>query len=119
MSNHYFETLYQGQRVRVDLGWDRPLGHHFLVIMKLELPQAQHASLTKDAFDDEDEYDDEIVYSNLNEPDAFNLSLGHYRAKLQELGIQVPEAMFEQAALDGRHNVGNRVVTYAADGSFW
>lgn len=34
MSRHYFETTYKDHPVTVFLGWDRPLGHYFLVIEK-------------------------------------------------------------------------------------
>ena len=34
MSRHYFETTYKDHPVTVLLGWDRALGHYFLVIEK-------------------------------------------------------------------------------------
>jgi hypothetical protein len=84
--------------VTVLLGWDRPLGHYFLVI--------------------ENDRADDYLYSNLNEPYPFDKSLDYYQSKLREFGISVPEVMFEQIKLDVAFNVGNRLVWYEADGSF-
>ena len=97
MSQHDFTTSHQGQCMTVQLGWDRPLGHYDMVIEKAQ---------------------DDYLYSNLNEPHPFNLSLAYYQAKLHEFGIAVPEVMFEQIALDATFCVVNRVVRYEADGSF-
>lgn len=120
MSNHHFESTYQGERVLVDLGWDRPMQHHFLVVSKIEVKESDRASpvAAHELDDDEDFGDDGIVYSNLNEMEAFNLSLGYFKAKLQELEIAVPDSMFEQAEIDSFNNVGNRVVTHSSDGTF-
>jgi hypothetical protein len=76
MRQHHIVTTYQGKPVAVLMGYDRPLKHYFLVV-------------ERDVADDED--DDSagspIIYSNLNERDAFKKDLSYYRAKLSELGI--------------------------------
>lgn len=102
MSQHYFHTAHAGDRITVLLGWDRPLGHFFMVI---ERPDPQPGQ-------------DDYLYLNLDEPDAFALDLDFFKARLDELGIQVPDSMFEQVRLDEQMRVGNRVVTHHADGTF-
>lgn len=101
MSQHYFHTVHQGDPITVLLGFDRPLGHFFMVVERREPAPGQ----------------DDYLYINLDEPDAFELDLDHFKTKLKELGIEVPMVMFEQVALDGQMQVGNRVVVYAPDGS--
>ena len=32
MSQHYFSTKHHGEAITVLLGWDRPLGHYFMVV---------------------------------------------------------------------------------------
>ena len=121
MSQHHFETERAGSPVAVQLGFDRPLGHYYLVVQDLAARRraaAQLAQSDEALDDDEEDGDDGCLYSNLYEPDAFELSLEHYRAVLHRLGIQVPAAMFEQVELDAFNRAGNRSVVYAADGSF-
>jgi len=96
MSQHYFETTRAGAPVTVLLGWDRPMQCYFLTV---EDPQC-------------------IVYSYLGEKDAFRHDLEYYLEKLNELKIDVPLTMFEQASYDGMFNEGNRRLVYEADGSF-
>lgn len=67
---------------------------------------------------DEGGYEEEYLYSNLNEKNPFNKSLDYFRSKLEEFGIQVPTTMFDQIELDQRFNAGNRHVVYESDGSF-
>jgi len=86
--------------MRVVLGWDRPIGHFFMVIA---IPEQE---------------EEEFLYSNLDELDPFGLDLAYYKAKLDELGIQAPPGIFEQIARDKEMRVGNRYVTYSADGTF-
>lgn len=102
MSQHYFSTRHQGEAITVLLGWDRPLGHFFMVVERDEPRRGQS----------------DYLYVNLDDPDAFSLPLSHFKARLAELGISVPASMFEQVALDQRLAIGNRQVVYQADGSF-
>jgi hypothetical protein len=123
MSQHYFNTQQAGNPVKVLLGWDRPLGHYFMVIEKIAAAvateSASAAPQCEDEDDDEDDdYDDGYLYSNLNERDPFGLSLDHFRGVLSELGILVPEQMFEQIEQDKAMRVGNRHVWYQPDGHF-
>jgi hypothetical protein len=118
MSQHYFHTTTEsGQPVCVTLGWDRPLGHFFMEVEQLRTPTAEPS--TPPAFDaDEDDLGGGLLYSNLQERDAFTKSLDDYRAKLKELGIAVPDAMFVEVAWDEMLRVGNRYLWYCADGTF-
>lgn len=101
MSQHYFSTQHNGEAITVLLGWDRPLGHFFLVVER------------DDPAFDQDDY----LYVNLDEPGAFELPLAFFRQKLVEMGIEVPSQMFEQVQLDSDGHVGNRRVVYQADGN--
>lgn len=99
MSQHFCDSQFQGQPVVVILGWDRPLACFFMVVEK------------------EGEEDEGIVYSNLNEKDAFKKPLGYFKKKLDDLGIKVPHSMFRQAELD-RDNGWNRRCFHDVDGEF-
>jgi hypothetical protein len=107
MSQHRIVTTYQGEPVTVLMGYDRPLKYYFLVVER---------DVAEDR--DDDRAGSTMIYSNLNERDAFKKDLAYYRAKLSELGIEVLTTMFEQIARDGDRNVGNRYVWYEADGTF-
>lgn len=108
MSRHYFETTYKDHPVTVLLGWDRPLGHYFLVIEK----QVNFVDPDVTGFDDQ------YLYSNLYESNPFGLSLEHFKAVLHRLKITVPANMFTEVQRDSWNNVGNRDITHQADGSF-
>lgn len=101
MSQHVFKTRHEGFPVTVIMGWDRPLHYFFLVIER------------DDAGDDEEAF----LYSNLNEPTPFGMSLDYYQGVLARLGIGVPRQMLVEVARDGRENVGNRRVDYRPDGA--
>lgn len=118
MSQHYFHTTTQsGQPVCVTLGWDRPLGHVFMVVEQLRTPPQERS--TPPAFDeDEDDLGGGLLYSNLQERDAFEKTLDDYRSKLNELGITVPESMFVEVTWDEILRVGTRHVWHRADGTF-
>lgn len=121
MSQHYFNTQRAGTPVTVLLGWDRPIGHFFMVVECLAASPGgtEPASSAPQVDGDEDGADDAgYLYSNMNEPNQFGLSLDHLRGVLFDLGIQVPEQMFEQVLLDQSKCVGNRHVWYEPDGSF-
>lgn len=124
MSQHRFVTNHGTRPVSILLGWDRPIGHYFMVIEYLDPPSSGDFSSTtngskKPGAAEEIEEDDEyLLYSNLNEPQPFNLSLSYFHSKLAELGLWIPEQMFQQVAADRDHRIGNRTVWYRPDGSF-
>lgn len=99
MSQHIINTTDQrGKRVSVQMGWDRPLQQHFLVVEEL------------DATDDgEGNY----LYSNLADPMAGGCrDFSYFEDKLSELGIEVPEEMVFEVVADQFNNVGNRYVNH-------
>ncbi|TAG49766.1 MAG: hypothetical protein EAZ30_02720 [Betaproteobacteria bacterium] len=99
MSQHYYETTdINGNALKVTLGFDRPLGHFFMFI--------------------EREGEDEPIYSNLHEDEAFSLDLNHYKKVLDGMSIEVPKSMFEQVMLDEKFLVGNRYVWHKPDATF-
>lgn len=107
MSQHHFKTTNpDGLLVTITLGWDRPL-HRFFLVVEVE---------GSDGGEDE-----MYLYSNLNDPVTWlegGVTLDYYGDKLIELGIQVPESMFREAARDKAENVGYRYVWHRRDGSF-
>jgi len=118
MSNHIFDTRYQDRDVRVTLGYDRPLGHVFLTVLRTESeePESSYADQAEDVELDSDD-DDGVIYSNLSDPDAgFSQGLDYYRAKLTSLAITVPESMFRETEEDALRCAGNRVVRHYEDG---
>ncbi|MDD5388953.1 MAG: hypothetical protein PHD37_06390 [Gallionellaceae bacterium] len=112
MSQHYFNSKYQDRPVKVILGWDRPLGYFFLVIEFVDDEQSEPSDAA-DAVENEG-----LLYSNLNDRDAWQKPLSYYRDKLSQFGIAVPEAMFTESLRDEALNVGNRHVWHKADGSY-
>jgi hypothetical protein len=119
MSQHCFSTTHAGQRVSVQLGWDWPIGHYFMVIeWEDQGSAAMPVPCPKNAGMDGRTDEDTLLYSNLDEPEPFGLSLACFRARLTELGIEVPESMFKQVEIDRRNRTGNRQVWHAADGTF-
>ena len=115
MSQHCYCGTYSGAPVVVVLGWDRPIGHFFMVVTWDEQHSTRSAKrdTRRSGFDEDD-----VLYSNLNERMPFDLSLDHFKAKLTGMGITVPESMFEQVNIDRVNRTGNRTVWYADDGTF-
>jgi hypothetical protein len=103
MSQHYIDAdLPSGEPVVILLGFDRPLGGYFMVI---------HAP--------DDQTD--LRYGNLIDPVLATIggianNVDYFLDKLNELGLQVPEAMVDQVRFDGAHNVGNRLVQWSRRG---
>lgn len=99
MSQHQFHTQRNGIAVAVQMGFDRPLNSYHMVVY-----EAGKA--------------DDPIYSNLDQDDAFGLTLEDFREALSSLGIVVPEAMFKETELDAQERRGNRFVTHNSDGTF-
>ncbi|HET9645425.1 MAG TPA: hypothetical protein VFP68_19180 [Burkholderiaceae bacterium] len=102
MSQHRFQTTYQGDPVSVLMGWDRPLQGFFLVI----------AAICRDGY----------VYSNLEDRalrQCFGLppALDYFLGKLSEFGIEVPSRMIDEIKADADKDVGNRYVVYDCAGN--
>lgn len=103
MSQHLLRTTMGLEPVQVLMGYDRPLGHFFLVVTRLQ------------AADDEDD----LIYSNLSDPLAgLARDLNRYRDILNGLGIPVPVSMISNVLQDAAERAGNKTVLYEADGTW-
>ncbi|EWS66636.1 hypothetical protein Y695_00044 [Hydrogenophaga sp. T4] len=98
MSQHFFKTVHNAKAVIVQMGFDRPLGHFYMTV-----------------YDEEDQFDQ--IYSYLEQEDAFGLTIQDFRDALADLGINVPESMFEQTEQDAAERRGNRQAWHSADGT--
>jgi hypothetical protein len=109
MSQHTLETKTdRNQTVVLTLGWDRQLQEFFARVRYW--PESTQIT-------GPDEDDDGVLYSSDFDIEADG-TLDYFRAKLAALGIAVPATMFVQVHLDACTNAGNRLVSYATDGSF-
>lgn len=104
MSQHVFNTRYQGKPITVMMGWDRPLQGFFMVIEEI----------------DRDE--EHCIYSNLDDPTLGSLTglaptIQPFINKLNELSISVPKEMLDGVTLDGVYNVGNKTAHYCIAGA--
>ena len=97
MSQHFYSTQDAGGTgITIMMGYDRPLGHYFLVV-------------ERDGTEDP-------IYTNLRDDGPFHKSLWYYRAKLDELGLAVPSAMYREIDRDQKNNIGNRRVLWDKNG---
>ena len=89
MSRHTYTTP---ENVTVTMGYDRPLD--FI-----------HCTVEKDG---------DILYTNLDDPKAGceQQSVDYYRPVLKKLGVELPETVFKEVALDQLRRVGNRNVVH-------
>lgn len=97
MSQHRFMTQCQGRPVAVVLGWDRPLGGHFMMIEWMDCPA---------------ESEELFLYSNLDDPRlndvmGFPAVLTPFLDELHRLGIEVPAEMIANVEADKQRNAGN------------
>ncbi len=104
MSQHTFRTTFRNRPVKVLMGWDRPLRGFFMTIDYLDNPK-----------------DEDIAYCNLDDMALIEFgglppTLDHFKAVLAKLKISLPELMLKEVQADGDANMGNRYVTYNAEG---
>jgi hypothetical protein len=101
MSQRGFSVVHETLgRLEVLGGWDRPLGYSFLVVMQ-----------------DDDE--DGLVYSNLNDPAGPDVPPYKAKAILEQHGITIPAGFLEGYERDRAQRPGNldvRYWTYSGDG---
>lgn len=95
MSRHSVYTRYQGRRVLVVAGYDRPLDEVFLQVFGIHA-QDQRA-------------DEWLIYSSINEPQFDWRNVDTLVAKLDSLGIAVPDDLLECVCLDQALRAGNRI----------
>lgn len=98
MSRHYFDCEHNSRRIRVTLGYDRPLLEFFLQVHELSSE------------------DDGLLYASLADLDAMVKDIDYFRHKLRSLQIEVPETVFAAVIEDCAHCAGNKVVEHFADG---
>lgn len=106
MSQHIFNTNWNGKAISVLMGYDRPLDGYFMVIDRIQSDQVG------DELEDEFENDD-YIYSNLFESESHPKSLARYQHKLFELCIDVPVQMLEEIIEDRAQNIGNKRVLHS------
>ena len=100
MSRHYFYTQYQDTPVQILMGFDRALGHYFLVIESMIHEM------------------DEPIYSNLFEEKkehAFPTEIDFFIDKLSELGLSVPVEMIDEITADARFNFSNKDIYHIVE----
>lgn len=103
MSQHFFYTKRRGEPIFVTLGWDRPTQSFFLEV----------------GYTNEDpDQDTFYLYSTMAESDPFNFTLQDFRGRLIDLGIGVPESMFQETQKDAEEDCGNRFVTHQLAGQY-
>ncbi|MBK3919990.1 MULTISPECIES: hypothetical protein [Stutzerimonas] len=105
MSQHHvrLECKKAGGPVCVQLGWDKPMAEFYLVVFT-------------DPGDDKSK-DEELVYSNLNDPRAAGQGLDYFKMIAKDLGCELPDSMWAAAYQDREFNVVNKVVFYSPAGN--
>lgn len=99
MSQHTFNTcrLLKDQSreeiITITMGWDRPLQYFFMVI---------------------EGDDDEPLWSNLDQPEAFQKDLELYKKVLHDFNfkIPVPQQMLDEVLADKEIDAGNKLVIH-------
>ncbi len=96
MSQHYYSTRMDETTILITLGWDRPLRYFFMTIENEE----------KRARGEEDY----MIYSNLDQDNAFPTWITSYQEVLKSMGIELPAYIFDEVIDDAFENVGSKVV---------
>ncbi len=86
------QRIFRHGNYEILTGWDRPLQRFLLVIEDTSAAQG--------------DYNDDIVFSNLNRDDPA-MSLDEIRRELTSLDIRPPDDLFDDLAADRRNDVGN------------
>lgn len=101
MSQHHVQSTFGNRPVLVVGGWDRPLQCVFMTIQFIDR-------------DDKEEF----VYSNLDDPNAFNVQdVDYFIAILNALAIPAPMEMWRQIQYESQSGGANRLVRYELDGT--
>lgn len=96
MSRHTFIETNNDRKLEVTMGYDRPMDYYFMTIEDLK-KQSKGPKL---------------IYSNLNEKNAFQKDLELYKTVLIKHDIIVPNEMLEEVLLDGKVKAGNKMVVH-------
>jgi len=98
VSQHSVRTYYQGDKVMVVAGYDRPLNDLFLQVLGHEdAPQAT---------------EERVLYSSIHEPRRDWTDINTISDKLIELDIAVPDSLLEAVYMDQLFHAGNRMVRH-------
>lgn len=104
MSQHVFWSTHSGRPVSVQMGWDAPLRHYFMIVAYGPMVESAPRDWA------------EIVYSNLSdvEIDGGVSEPGYYWNKLAELGVEcaMRSEIDQQLRVDARTNASDRIVRY-------
>lgn len=104
MSVHTFDAIYKTRHVIVQIGWDVPLQHYFMTVVRKRTDGRTGAT----------------IYSNLSdsELDGGAADPAHFWRKLAALGVECKQQLRIDETLrsDAALNVSNRMVQYGADG---
>lgn len=98
MSQRILKTKFQGKKVTVLAGWDRPLQGYFMVI---------------------EDRSGELIYSNLEDEDLTYLEqeFEYFIEKAKSFGIQIPHNMLVRLHEDKVANIGNAESVFTPDGT--
>jgi len=94
MSQHYFDATVSGNKVTVQIGFDRPLNGYYLVIL-------------------DESQEDEVLYSNLFESVPHPETLDIFLQRLNEYSIELPSQMIQEVLEDGEKKMGNKRVRHS------
>ena len=108
MSRHHIRLSHCGGAIVVVAGYDRPLRHLFLQVLRDEdgRPTCEDGRPT---------CEDNILYDSLHEPALDWGVIGTLTDKLAMLDIAVPDSLIEGVCLDQSFHAGNHVVRHHAD----
>ena len=101
MSRHFFDCELRC-RVRVRLGYDRPLKEFFLQVERIGA--------------DPDRGNSSFLYASSEDPFDGRDDLDYYQDQLTRLGLIVPESMFKSVQDDAAGDIGNRCAEHFSDG---
>ena len=97
MSQHTLITEHEGRKVKVLMGWDRPLQGYFLVVEYIDTNK-----------------NDEYLYSNLEQKVSHPKSMQPFLDALSVLSILLPKAMIDDVKNDAMMNIGNKHIDWTA-----
>lgn len=100
MSQHSIEITYKDKPATVLVGWDHPLQRFYLVV-----DYDDDGSTDGSDNEDDDCGEDVYIYTNLydevldREPHHYQ-DLGYFKKILENLGIQIPDQIWEKVKQD-------------------
>lgn len=105
MSQHHIRlnSLQADGLVRIQLGWDKPLAHFYMVVF------AEEGTPCDDP--------EGMIYSNLFDEASDQVQdLGYFKAVAHQLGCEIPETIWRAVYQDSEFNAVNKIVYYSAAG---